>query len=363
MRLFKQAKSKHWWADHFVDGKRHRRSMATPNQRKAESEARKWIIELEQRCARIIASTVITPAGASDAFLKHCRVAGLAKSTMANYRVHLRRFSDYCGDCDLTLWMEQEALDIVTKFLEWNVSTHSLSSPHKYRLTLSTYFNFLDSRRWYCGRNPAESKRHLLRSPRKKLKAERCTKRHEDRAFYIKGEKHRLWPVLMLARWAGLRRGEACLLRWDEINFKGCYVNIVGNEGARKHPRKVWVAPWIVLDLLRIRAEQNPVCDRVWPFNPDRATRDMKAFCERHLSRRVTFHDLRASFVTDFFERGGSAMEESRLVGHSAEVAEKYYSEFTARAARDKLPFDPRTETRSNETEVLQDARAAATMP
>ena len=52
-------------------------------------------------------------------------------------------------------------------------------------------------------------------------------------------------------------------------------------------------------------------------------------------------NDLRASWVTEVFERGMTAQEEVKLGGHSPAVAEKYYSDYTAMGARDKMPTDP----------------------
>ena len=54
----------------------------------------------------------------------------------------------------------------------------------------------------------------------------------------------RLWPILLLARWAGLRRGEACALRWSEIYLAEGYLEVRGHEGgAQASPRARMVGP------------------------------------------------------------------------------------------------------------------------
>jgi hypothetical protein len=93
----------------------------------------------------------------------------------------------------------------------------------------------------------------------------------------------------------------------------------------------------------------------LWPQGPAEATKDLQEFCRRHLKRQLSFNDLRASFVTDCHEHGLTAMEEGRIVGHSAAVAEKHYSEYEAREARHKLPPDPLTAAGADEPDAVPD--------
>ena len=67
----------------------------------------------------------------------------------------------------------------------------------------------------------------------------------------------------------------------------------------------------------------------------------LKEFCEEHLTRQLNFNDLRASFATECYERGVTAEQESRIVGHGVAVAEKHYLDYEAKEARPKLPPDP----------------------
>ena len=52
MGLFKQPTSSNWWGDHFIDGKRHRKSMGTSNKREAQRRARQWLEALEAKHGR-----------------------------------------------------------------------------------------------------------------------------------------------------------------------------------------------------------------------------------------------------------------------------------------------------------------------
>jgi integrase len=206
------------------------------------------------------------------------------------------------------------------------------------------FFNYLKARRWYRGENPAHAELHLKRKPRRRFKTtERRTTPGEDLVLRREGAKARIWPVILLTRWAGMRRGEACLVRWGEINLAEGYADVVGHEGGRKHPRRVWLAEWVVNELRALRPTWLPEDGKwpVWPGHPDTATQEFGEFCAKHLSRRITFNDLRASFSTDCYECGMKPAQESRIVGHGVAVAEKHYLDYEAAEARHLLPGDP----------------------
>jgi hypothetical protein len=131
------------------------------------------------------------------------------------------------------------------------------------------------------------------------------------------------------------------------VDFTEGYADVVGHEGGRKHPRRVWLNWWIVAHLKAIRDQQGPPSDEccVWPFGSDLASDDWKVLRAVAGLREVTFNDLRRSWVTQVHENGMSAEEESAIGGHSPEVAAKHYNAFTAKDARNKLPADPLTST------------------
>ena len=117
-----------------------------------------------------------------------------------------------------------------------------------------------------------------------------------------------------------MRRGEACSLLWSEISLDEGYADVVGHEGGRKHPRRVGLAPWVVLQLRTLQPNWLPENGKwpVWPRHLDTATEELQAFCDEHLGRRVSYNDLRATFTTECFERGLTPKQESMIVGHSA---------------------------------------------
>jgi len=358
LSVYKRAGSQMYWAYFYAGGRPHRKTMGTADEDEAWEKAREWRSQLEAHYAAAHADVRLS--AAVGAFLNDCREGRLAKLTIKGYASKLRLFSTFVGEENLATWSPEYAFDKVSAYLK--ARAHDVSNVKPDRLVLSAFFNFLQSKRWYSGQNPANAELYKLRRPRKPLKKpKRCTTDAEDLILRKKGPKNRLWPVILLTRWAGMRRGEACLLRWSEIDLEAGFADVVGHEGGRKHPRRVWLAPWVVLQLRTIRPSWMPEGGdiSVWPHNVCWATQALEKFCREHLTRKLSFHDLRASFTTDCFENGLTAKEESKLVGHSAAVAEKHYDEHDAREARHKLPPDPMTTAGDDEPDESAASKAA----
>jgi integrase len=359
MKLYRRPGSNIWWCYHRAGGKTHRKTMGTTDEKKAKDSGRAWAQRLNELYAK--KREIIMLSNTIGSFLVHCRESSLAKLTVAGYASKLKFFLARNGDEDLWWWDADTAYDKVMEYFD--TRTHEVSNLKPDRLVLSAFFNYLKAKRWYKGENPADAKLHGLRRPRRMLKKpKRCMTPEEDLVLRREAQKSRLWPIILLTRWAGMRRGEACLVRWSEIDLDKGFADVVGHEGARKHARRVWLAPWVVLQLRAIKPNWIPEDGTLtlWPYHPDTSTDGFAVFSWKHFGRRVTFNDLRASFTTESFVNGLSAEQESRLVGHSAAVAERYYSEFEAEQARFKLPPDPLTTAPPEEPDEGDAARTGS---
>lgn len=344
-----------WWAYHYSGGKPHRRSLGTSDRREATRRGEEWAEELDrllsEKGERIMLSTAI------QSFLEYCRGNELSIQTLRGYAARLKRFLLFVGDEAVSEWTPKQARTKVRDYLE--ARGREVRQVNYDRVPLVVLFNYLRARDWYMGDNPADAKLQLRHKTRRSFKSDgRCTTPEEDQVLRCEGQRSTLWPVILLTRWAGLRRGEACTLLWSEVDLdRGC-LDVTGHEWGRKHPRRVWLAPWVVLQLKMLRPAQVPGNGRwpVWPFHVDTATKELETFCGEHGLRRVSYNDLRASFATECYRRGMTPAQESRIVGHGVQVAERHYLEYEASEARDLLPPDPLTEV--SESAVEQSATA-----
>ena len=151
---------------------------------------------------------------------------------------------------------------------------------------------------------------------------------------------------LMLAGWCGLRRGEVCGLRWDDIDFKAGAVSVCRSleqagsvlhvappktaSGARTVPM-----PDALVDALKahhalyagLRVRHgggwNPegyimATGRGTPVKPSNLSSAWADFCTRKGLGHLRYHDLRHSFATDMILRQHVDVNiVSELLGHA----------------------------------------------
>jgi len=151
---------------------------------------------------------------------------------------------------------------------------------------------------------------------------------------------------LMLAGWCGLRRGEVCGLRWDDIDFKAGTVSVcrsLEQAGSVLHvappktasgARTVPMPDALVAALkahhalyagLRVRhgGAWNPegyimATGRGTPVKPSNLSSAWADFCKRKGLGHLRYHDLRHSFATDLILRQHVDVNiVSELLGHA----------------------------------------------
>lgn len=161
---------------------------------------------------------------------------------------------------------------------------------------------------------------------------------------------HWLEPVVMLALGTGLRRGEACGLRWRDMDLdarklyvRGQIVGYLDGTLEWKEPksaagvRTIGLPPELV-DMLRARrreaAEHRMAAglgggledayvftrDGIEPVRPDTVTRAFREFCDAHGLPQFTFHGTRHTHATHMLKavgRGGAKAVSQRL-GHAS---------------------------------------------
>jgi len=153
---------------------------------------------------------------------------------------------------------------------------------------------------------------------------------------------------IVLGAWAGLRCGEICALRWDNLDFEAGTVKVVLglsqtkggviHELAPKTAAGVRTVPLprqalaILSEHKRRQDELRMASGRRWnregyvicrrdgrPVKPANLSSAWSRFCRVHRLPPARLHDLRHSFATAIFEQGGESMlvVVQTLLGHA----------------------------------------------
>lgn len=145
-----------------------------------------------------------------------------------------------------------------------------------------------------------------------------------------------VWRALaLLLAMTGLRRGEACGLQWDCVDFVTGQITVKRNVQPCKGgvyvttPKtgreRTVLAPPDVLDLLRQLRQEQPVTVR-WvfarprstePINPNSVTNHFRQMGRRYGLEDFHPHKLRHTFASVAIERGADVAAVSQCLGHS----------------------------------------------
>jgi len=144
-----------------------------------------------------------------------------------------------------------------------------------------------------------------------------------------------LRPILTVAFWTGLRKGDILGLRWDSVDFAGHSITLTMEK--TEEPIIIPMVPWLEETLRKLHADSDPSFPFV--FKSIRAKRTgefsrpgdiKKAFCtalQRSglAEKGYWFHDIRRTFATTLWSRGVSLLTIKALLGHkSITTTERY---------------------------------------
>ena len=160
-----------------------------------------------------------------------------------------------------------------------------------------------------------------------------------DASAMIEACPNGAWRRLIgLCRYAGLRRGEALRLEWDDVTATEIRVRPEGEEGTKQRFRRVPVSPRLA-EILGSERDGVLVAG-VGDYNLDRTLCGyLQTNGKRYhgILQRAgleayprPFHSLRSSCETDWL-RQYPVMDVCKWLGHSPEVAMKHYHETTSR--------------------------------
>ncbi len=219
--------------------------------------------------------------------------------------------------------LQSEGLADKTLNLIWNITGEIFST--------AVQDEILDHSPMQKARRPAASKDAKVDQDKKAYTAEEML-----RVLEAIGQEALIWRALaLLLTMTGLRRGEACGLQWDCVDFATGEITIKRNVQPCKGgvyvttPKtgreRTVLAPPDVLDLLRQLRQAQPVTVR-WvfarphstePINPNSVTNHFRQMGRRYGLEDFHPHKLRHSFASIAIEQGADVAAVSKCLGHS----------------------------------------------
>ena len=219
--------------------------------------------------------------------------------------------------------LQSEGLADKTLNLIWNITGEIFST--------AVQDEILDHSPMQKARRPAASKDAKVDQDKKAYTAEEML-----RVLEAIGQEPLIWRALaLLLTMTGLRRGEACGLQWDCVDFATGEITIKRNVQPCKGgvyvttPKtgreRTVLAPPDVLDLLRQLRQEQPVTVR-WvfarphstePINPNSVTNHFRQMGRRYGLEDFHPHKLRHRFASIAIEQGADVAAVSKCLGHS----------------------------------------------
>ena len=330
-----------------LDGKRKRKSLGHHNRRKAERQAAeienrlqaKYIEPDRMRLDKLLQDylertrTQIEPSTADSAAYRmrdFIAANGNIYVDQVTFR-HCERFQQYCTDRGLS---------------PASVNTHIKMVKRIFSLAM---------KRGQIESNPFNGIQ-LMKTPRKNI---RLLSDNEVQRLLRMTSHNLIWKArILLAKTAGLRRGEILNLTINDMDFDKAKITVqpkpntenswrwvvkdkerrelpmideVAKIMARIHSELQSGQPYLMLTEQRYRyvlklKNAGTLSDRMAKCPDNNFRRNFLHLCKNAKVEKVTFHDLRATCITEWFEMGLMPHEIQRLAGHSSiETTMKYY--------------------------------------
>ena len=142
-----------------------------------------------------------------------------------------------------------------------------------------------------------------------------------------------LKALFAVAYATGVRKGELCAIRWDQVDFAEGFITLEGqatkNGTARALPILKGDMRRLLLEAKKDRDEKHPEC--AWVFNRQgEPIRDFRASwegaCKRAGVPDLKFHDLRRTAVRNMRRAGVAQVVRMKISGHKTDSMERRYN-------------------------------------
>jgi integrase len=153
---------------------------------------------------------------------------------------------------------------------------------------------------------------------------------------FFKGHKYE--PIILLAAWCGLRRGEIFALKWDDIDWEKAILrideascitkegNYIDKKPKSKNGLREIIVPDYLLDLLfKIRKSQKKIKPRIFNIRPDQCSSFFAQKIRENDLPPIRFHDLRHYHATWLYKQGIPDQYAAQRLGHDIQVLKGIY--------------------------------------
>lgn len=253
------------------------------------------------------------------------RESEISTSTMESYHIYVNvHFIPYFGKKKLSQITEYD----VTNYKTQKLKTLSPTTVRKHLYVLQKMFSLLKHK------NPVT----FIEKPSPSYFKPHVITDHEFEIIcsFFKDKSYE--PIILLAGLCGLRRGEICALKWNDINSIEKTITIdeslakcLDNEYKLKSTKslngiRTIEAPDIVFKLLEKKKRQQKVIqERIFTQNPSTIT-DWFSKCMIKLDLPdVRFHDLRHYHTTWLYEQGIPDLYAAKRLGDDVQTIKKIY--------------------------------------
>ena len=145
----------------------------------------------------------------------------------------------------------------------------------------------------------------------------------------------RIYSVVIIALYTGLRRGEILGLKWDAVSFESRFItvkrsycrtlNALVDTTKSRRIRRVPINAMLMAHLEKMKIltfRSGYVCP---PIHPDCVHKEFKKISRFAGVPIIRFHDLRHTFASNFLMGGGNIYDLQKILGHSTvQVTERY---------------------------------------
>ena len=148
-------------------------------------------------------------------------------------------------------------------------------------------------------------------------------------------------PVVVVARYTGLRLGDALDLKWSMIDFENGVVAVKTSKTGKEV--RIPLSPQVVEVLTPLKKVYRLGSDLIFGHTPSRSAfcvRVQRGFKEavKAIGRpEIRFHDLRHSFCSSLAKAGIQPFLIAELVGHSSISTTKRYTHFADATKREAI--------------------------